>query len=364
MRILLLADINSVHTQKWACALSEAGFTIGIFSFNSPKNNWYGGKDIHALNSTAFKHVSNSFLKKISYFFLLPKLIYSIHKFKPEVLHSHYASSYGLLGALTFFKPFMVSVWGSDILQFPERNFLNKTIMRFVFLRAHKISCTSGVLKKEISKYTSKQCLVIPFGVNLELFYDRKYKHNENTFTFGCVKHFEKIYNLDKVVLAFGMLARKYPLHNFKLVLIGNGSQKKEIEDQSNSLGKNAIIEFPGIVTNKEVPHYLNHFDVFVNVSEYESFGVSVAEAMACKVPVIVSNAEGFKDLVPDSSNAIVTKSTLPEDIFKAMEDYFLHAERMKSAANNSYNLVREKFNWKRNIQQMEEVYFGFLSAA
>ncbi|MBL7936177.1 MAG: glycosyltransferase family 4 protein, partial [Bacteroidia bacterium] len=100
-----------------------------------------------------------------------------------------------------------------------------------------------------------------------------------------------------------------------------------------------------------------NSISALVNVSEYESFGVSVAEAMACKIPVIISKAEGFKDLVPDVQNAFITTSNNPLDIFKAMESCLFDIERRKIAIDRSYAVVSEKFDWLDNIKQMESVY-------
>jgi hypothetical protein len=147
-RILILADINSTHTQKWVLGLANDNFKIGIFSFNASKNNWFScHENITCLNKRKTK-ASLNLLNKLMYLLFWPKLIYQIYKFKPDVIHSHYASSYGLLGALTFFKPYIVSAWGSDVMDFPKKNFLNKLILKFVLFRANKICVTSTVLKK------------------------------------------------------------------------------------------------------------------------------------------------------------------------------------------------------------------------
>jgi glycosyltransferase involved in cell wall biosynthesis len=262
------------------------------------------------------------------------------------------------MGALTFFKPFIVSAWGSDVMEFPQHGAIQRIVLRFVFWRASKICATSAILKSEINKYTPKTCLVVPFGVDLRLFYKSNSGKGDHPFTFGCIKHFERIYNIDKVVLAFGKLTDKYPLESFKLRLIGDGSQKQMVEQLVHGLALNDKVEFIGRIDHNKVPFYLNTLDAFVNVSEFESFGVAVAEAMACKVPVIVSNFEGFRDLVPGNENAIITESTSPEDIFIAMESCFLNAGRRATATLKSYELVKQKFNWTDNLRQMEMVYY------
>jgi glycosyltransferase involved in cell wall biosynthesis len=357
-KILILADINSTHTQKWVKGLADDNFKIGIFSFNSADNNWFEDNDnIICLNKKRSRSKLN-LLSKLAYLLVWPKLIYQIFKFKPDVIHSHYASSYGLLGALTFFKPFIVSAWGSDVMDFPKKNVLNKLILKFVLFRANKICVTSTVLKKEISLYSNKQVYTIPFGINLNLFYANNTHNSANNFTFGCVKNLEPIYNIDKTILAFNMLQKKYPNRNLKLKIIGDGSQKEELVELINYYKLNSKVELIGAVDHDKIPNYLNTLDVLVNASQIESFGVSVAEAMACKIPVIVSNLDGFKDLIPDENVGLITSTTSPSDISLAMEKYLTNNELRTTLSRNAFQRISEKFSWNQNLNEMEKLYF------
>ncbi|MDX2172847.1 MAG: glycosyltransferase [Bacteroidota bacterium] len=360
-RILFLADINSPHTQKWATSLSNDGFEIGVFSFNNSATNWYSNnKNIICLHKTT-KKGSGRLFSKLKYLLLYPKLVICVLKFKPNVIHSHYASSYGLLGALTFFKPFIVSAWGSDVMEFPKKSVLRKFILKFVLFRANKICVTSNVLEKEISNYTKKPVYIIPFGINLNVFFAFKDVGKNNEFTFGCVKYLEKIYNIDKVILAFNLLVKKYPTANLKLKIVGNGSEKENLQKLIETHHLTLKVAMLGEVPHSQVPYHLNTLDVLVNVSEIESFGVSVAEAMACKIPVIVSNIEGFKDLIPNKNVGLITSSTSVESVFDAMENYFLNGELRNTAANNAYQHIKQKFNWFLNLSQMEKLYLEYM---
>jgi len=355
-RILFLADINSPHAQKWIKGLAMDGFQIDIFSLNNT-NNLIAADNINILYQSNKTSKSN-FVSKIMYLLVLPRLMYYMIKFKPDVVHAHYATSYGLLASLTtFFTPLFVSVWGSDLLNFPNKSFFHKLILKFVFCRATKICVTSSLLKTEIKKYTSKAPLIIPFGVDFNLFYDFHQK-NEPDFTFGCVKYLEKHYNIDKVILAFNMLVKKYKKERVKLLIVGDGTQKSELVALVKYYQLEKMVCFAGSVKHKNIPWYINKLDVLVNVSETESFGVSVAEAMACKTPVIVSNVEGFKDLVPDEKIGLITKSTNAEDVFICMEKYFLNNQLRSEHAEEGYKRVNEFFNWDKNLLEMEALYF------
>ena len=94
--------------------------------------------------------------------------------FKPQLLHANYATSYGLLGAMTGFHPFVLSVWGSDVFTFPKKSFAHKMLFKYNLNKADKILSTSRFMSQEISKYTSKKIEITPFGVDLEKFYPYK----------------------------------------------------------------------------------------------------------------------------------------------------------------------------------------------
>lgn len=359
-KILFLADINSPHTRKWITGLASDNFVVGIFSLNQSNSYWWSkNKNIVCLGQNKTTKAGRVF-SKLNYLLFLPRLFYIILKFKPDIVHAHYASSYGLLGALSLFKPLFVSAWGSDIMDFPRKNLFCNWCIRFVMRRAKRIFVTSSTLKKEISNYTNKQVTVIPFGINLNEFYSIESNHNDS-FTFGCIKYLEKIYNIDKVILAFNLLVKKYPKRSLKLIIVGNGSEREHLESLIKLYELKNHVEMIGEVPHSSVPYYLNKLDVLVNVSETESFGVSVAEALACKVPVIVSNIDGFRDLIPDKSYGLITQSTHANDILFCMENYLLDNELRNSLAQNGYQFIREKFNWAENLHQMEQMYFEFV---
>ena len=73
----------------------------------------------------------------------------------------------------------------------------------------------------------------------------------------------------------------------------------------AESLGISDVVTFTGRIPYKDINKYYNMINVLVNISEYESFGVSVIEAMACEKPVIVTNVGGLKDIVKDESLGI-----------------------------------------------------------
>jgi glycosyltransferase involved in cell wall biosynthesis len=355
-RILLLADINSEHTQKWAMGLAHSGYTIGIFSFSIPTSDWYTEHGIYSLHQHSAGN-SVSLWAKLGYITFLPQLKAAIKLFKPDILHAHYASSYGLLGALSSFHPYIISVWGTDVMKFPYKNRITKHIIKYNLKKADTLCATSYALQRHIKCFTNKEVEVIPFGVDLNEFMNKPACKDGKVFTIGCVKSLEKIYNINSLILSFAALKQKYPFRQLRLVIVGEGSERSSLEELAKELCIQEHVVFEGKIPHHLVADKINELDVLVNLSEYESFGVSVVEAMACQVPVIVSEAEGLKEVVVDQQNgSIVTYNNISEIVY-AMERLMLNEKLRKLIGLNAVKRVRENYNWFHNLDQMCSVY-------
>ena len=141
MKIILLTDANSAHSLRWVRTLKNYNISLLLFSFFKPNKKIKKiyddlGVEIHSPNlKSKIKKLNKPNLSKIKYIFSIIHLIRAIRVFKPDLIHAHYASSYGLLGALSMFKPFVLSVWGSDIYDFPYISNFNRYLMKFTLKR-------------------------------------------------------------------------------------------------------------------------------------------------------------------------------------------------------------------------------------
>ena len=157
MRILLLTDSNSSHSRKWALGLAARGISIGVFSISSPAEDWYSASGIDMFVPLKFKQgvFSSGLFQKMRYLRLVGHLQKVIRTFKPDLIHAHYASSYGLLGALSRFHPLVTSVWGSDVYDFPKVSVFHKAVLKFNLKRCDQVLSTSKVMALETEQYLS-----------------------------------------------------------------------------------------------------------------------------------------------------------------------------------------------------------------
>jgi glycosyltransferase involved in cell wall biosynthesis len=368
MRILLLSDTYSEHTEKWALSLAKSGVQVGLFSFNKASYNWYAAIPNIELLFEPTEVISGTGIgEKLGYFKYLPVLKAKIKTFKPDILHAHYATSYGLIAALSGFRPFVVSVWGSDVFDFPKQNFIYKRILKYVLNKASAICSTSICMKDEARLYTGNRIDVIPFGIDIN-----KFNRTENQLplsdpgkvVIGNIKPLESKYGIGILINAFHELVKRYPDKSLSLYLIGEGSEKESYQKLTEKLGINQQAIFTGRIAHHEIADYHRKIDIFVSLSvlDSESFGVSLVEAMASKSCVIASDVAGFKEVMGGNNDCgyLVSKSSVTEAA-EAMSMIIEQPQQALLKADKARQRAVALYNWDDNVKQMIGVYSQLL---
>ncbi len=368
MKILVLGDPGSAHVIKWIKYLSNKGINIYLFGLNEFEEKEYSGIEnlkIKSLNMNGeiFKKQDGNFTK-LNYLKALPIIKRIIKDFKPDIIHAHYASSYGLLGALSMFHPFILSVYGSDVYSFPHKNLIAKKILQYNFSKADRLLSTSKIMAEEIKKYNSKQIYITPFGIDLNIFYPFESKEkffNKNDIVIGTIKTMEEKYGIQYLIKAFKILKDKYPEISLKLLLVGKGTKENDFKKMVSDLGISDVTRFTGFISPAEVSFYHNMLDISVFISSEESFGVSVLEASACEKPVVVSNAGGLPEVVEDNVSGLIVEKENIEQTAKAIEKLLLDKNLRITLGQNGRKRVRKYFNIENNVETMLNIYKGVL---
>ena len=356
MKVLMLAKIDSSHTKKWALALKEKGIQVAILSIHLPNKNddWYKVLDYyyHPHKKIASSGLTSKF-SYVSLFFTLKKIV---KQFKPDILHSHFATHYSFLGNISGFKKHVITIWGSDIFIFPKKRKLNEWILKYNLKNAACIISTSDAMAKEAALYSEKPIVVIPFGVDLNLFKPQP-NQNSNEITIGNIKSMEPIYGIDTLIKAFYEVKMNFPDKKMKLVIVGSGSKLNEYQELAADLKLLENVIFKGSVLPQDVPSILNTFNIFACLSRNESFGVSVIEAMACKVPVVVTKTPGFLEVVSSEKNGLFVNVDSVTEAANSISRLILDKELMLSLVENAYKRVNTLYDLNDNINKQIELY-------
>lgn len=362
MRILILSSINSSHTEKWVRGLSSKGFTIGLFSITAPDTDWW--KDIENLEVFLTKQeatTSSSLITKLKNVFQNKRLKEVISVFNPDIVHAHYATSYGLLGARSKFKPLVVSVWGSDVMVYPRFAGVKKALLKYVFSKASVICSTSKAMTTYTAELTDKKVKVIPFGIEMndyKIGQEREVLTDKSPITIGVVKLLNPIYGHEVLIQAFNELLTLNPGRSIKLLLVGSGSHIDAYKELVSKLGISKFVEFTGQVEHREVAKYHRMIDIYVSLSENESFGVSLIEAMASGSHVVASRAEGFVEVLEDSNELglLLDKRTI-EHTVEAIQNIIDYPQEAMERSLKARASVEERYDWNKNLDEMCSVY-------
>ncbi|MEN3295083.1 MAG: L-malate glycosyltransferase [Burkholderiales bacterium] len=365
MKILLLSNACNAHTIKWARGLAGQGLNICIFGLEPYHGQYYNAHPAISVVGCdqCVAHGGEGSLSKLRYLAALPKLRKLIDEFRPNILHAHYASSYGLLGALSGFRPFILSVWGSDIFSFPNKSSLHRNILRFNLSKADKVLSTSHVMARETQRYTSQRITVTPFGVDLDEFRERQVDSlfAPGDLVIGTVKALEQAYGIPYLVRAFKVVCSRHPRLPLKLLIVGGGSMRTSLQGLVDELGLRERVTWTGKVPYDEVSRYHNMLSISVFPSNSESFGVAAIEASACGRPVVVSDVGGLPEVVEDGVTGIVVPAKDVRQLAQAIGRLVLDETLRRRMGGAGRERVRERYNWQYSVRQMIGIYEGMV---
>lgn len=356
MKILVLSDLNSIHTKKWVRSLAENGIDLFVFGIDVLKSDFYDQFN----NVNVYSHGINVGSSSKSSYLKSRKALKKIYTdFQPDIVHAHYASSYGLLGSFLKHKPYFISVWGADVFDFPNESFIKKAIIKRNLRKATCICSTSEVMAVETKKYTNKMVHVVPFGVDINQFASSGKPVNPNKLVFGIVKTLEDKYGISYLISAFALLVKGDPSNEHELLIVGGGSKELDLKKQVEDLQLTNRVQFAGAVAHNEVADYFNRMDIVVIPSTLhsESFGVAAVEASACEKPVIVSNVGGLPEVIDDYKTGLVAEPKNAKDLFEKMNYLCEHPEKIIEYGKAGRENVLKKYIWNDNVRTMINLY-------
>jgi glycosyltransferase involved in cell wall biosynthesis len=155
----------------------------------------------------------------------------------------------------------------------------------------------------------------------------------------------------------------RWGYHDAKLLIVGGG-YRDHLVAQSQYIGMEEFVCFTGFVPDEDLLKIFQVIDVACFPSLYEPFGIVALEAMAARVPVVVSDAGGLPEVVLGDITGTTTyagnSNSLADGILKVLHD----PGRARYLAEAAYQRVITIFNWDRIADETASVYDVILDAA
>lgn len=360
-KLFFISAASSIHTVKWVNSLSK-NYEVHLIYCNNHQPK------VDNINSNVILH-RLPFSAPIGYYLNAFKLKKLYKNISPDIINVHYASGYGTLARISKLDNIILSVWGSDVYDFPNQSKTKKRILEKNVKYAKCIASTSNVMVGELKRQvdiSNKKIYITPFGVDINKFYKYTSTRNDRNINVGTIKALEEKYGIEYAILAIKKVKEdlinnqeKQLADSIKYYIYGNGSQKDTLLKLIKEEGLKNDVFLMGKIPNEKVPEALNKLDIFCVTSTLnsESFGVAVVEAMACELPVIATDVDGFREVVDKDITGYIVKKKDINDIAKSLEVLIKDKElRIKMGENGRKKVIKE-YDWTKNVQTMENIY-------
>jgi glycosyltransferase involved in cell wall biosynthesis len=359
--------IYSVHYLNKA--LSKKGIDINVYTTNVGLENVFLNKEIiiDGVKVNYFEFTKFfEFFNPSGWQFSLPlknalknnikkfDLIYIVSTWNfPVFISSYFSEKYK--------KPYIISPRGHLYFDVLKKKFWKKLPYYYIFLKRYlnrafihyttydeALNCHSFLKLK--SKY-----FVVPNGIELNEFQKIKKLENKDKKIILFLGRINWKKGLDILISAYAkILKERNDLH---LLIVGNDEDGyiERVKRWIKNYGIIKDVTFTGILTGEEKLKVYSKSDIFVLPSYSENFGMSVIEAMACGIPVIISEKVGLSNEIRKNKAGLVVE-TNEESLYKGIKTLLDNENLRKECVENANKLV-ENYDINKVAEKMIEIY-------
>lgn len=357
MKICYLSDARSVHTAKWVSWFHRAGHEVCVFSVESGTEDWDPEIPVHRLKTTS---IFNSY----RLWHDLQKIKRYIKEAKPDIIHAHFVSINGFIGALLGFHPLVVTAWGSDILVNQHGNKLWR--VKYALKKANCLTCDAQHAVERMVELGASRGNIsrINFGIDAKLFCPRG-KDIELAQELGLTnrgpvivssRQLHPIYDVESLIQAIPGVLKKF--EDAVFLILGDGPERGALEELAASLGVSGSVVFTGRLPNQLFPKYLCLADVYVSTSLSDAgIAASTAEAMACGLPVVSTDFGENDQWIVDGEGGYLVPIKSPTELTNKLIRLLSDRKILESAGTKNRAIVVENNDYESEMGKMESIY-------
>ena len=347
-KLLVLGDLSSIHLKKWTETLHDDyeifGFTFSDRNITTIKND----------NIIFYKGWGHKKTWCISAVFSLQRFFRDV---LPDVVHVHYASSYGLLGAFLRTHGKVLSVWGSDV-NYCQHSWLRRVLMSWTLKSYPVVNCASNALKVRAEQLcNSPEYAVFQYGIDVNIPSRDLLSLTEkvDSPTFLINRGFLDIYRVDFVITEFDRYLSEGGSGTLKIFGYGSPSDTQRVQSTVANVEHPRAIAFHGTVSPSDLFKHMLEANYYISIPTVDGAPLALYEALHIGLYPIVSDIESNRETFKEGHAAFVSEyqegslSKVFHSVAKiGQNSNFLLANR---------NLVAKKYNFQTNIQRIKQIY-------
>jgi len=360
MRVLFFSPGFGVHEQRFLRVLASSRHEISFLSLNDTPEL---PDSLQKIRQVFWPE--DRFSAEDPLLCRMPALLETLQCVRPDIVHAGPVQTCGFLSALSEYCPIAVMSWGSDLLAQPERDPLDQWIATFTLRHADALICDADCVRSKAQSLRGsafRKIAQFPWGVDLLQCAPSEHESRirrtlgwDDCFVLVSTRNWEASYDLFVTLKAFAGAHEELP--TLRLVLLGSGSLRPEVESFIHEQGLQDIIHCPGRVDESQIASYLQASDTYVSSAPCDGSSISLLQAFATGLPVIVADAFGNREWVTRESGwlAQVGSTTSYKDCI--LEAVNVGVEVRKHMAQNNRGIAEVRADWKVNSRKLLELY-------
>ncbi|MEW6620697.1 MAG: GT4 family glycosyltransferase PelF [bacterium] len=270
----------------------------------------------------------------------------------------------GVIGARLAGVPIVIHQEHGTVIDVVKSKKIRFWAQRFIFNFVDQITTVSESLRKlmiDSLGINEKKIITILNGVDLDRFKNNINKNEERKKlglsvdepVIGTIGRFVPV--KDHKTLLFSMLDIKNEVPGIKLLLIGDGPLKNELEALVKKLGLSENVLMPG--ERGDIPQLLKTMDVFILPSLFEAMSRTILEAFASEIPVVTTNVGGNPEVITHNLNGLLVPPQNPKALAGAIISLLKDKNKAFRFGVAGKKLVEEKFSLQRMVEDDEKLF-------
>jgi L-malate glycosyltransferase len=373
MPLCYVGSLGSLHTERWVRYFAARGHethliatTVATPGRRPTAEPQLGGAYVHPWRRI---RVGIPVLDRATNIAICGPRVFRMRsllgRLRPSVLHAHYLNEQALFAALTGYRPFVATAWGSDVLLNPRQSHLLRVAVRFIVRRADLLTCDALHMRDALIQLGANpdKVRIVNFGVDVQRFAPtcrdprlRDRLELGDSPTILSSRRLEPIYDVRSLVAAIPLVVARWP--NAKFVIAGSGSEEPALRQVVERLKLQDSVRFVGWLTEDELPRYIASCDIYVSTALSDGgIASSTAEAMSCGLPVIVTDVGDNREWIQDGRQGFVVATKNSDQLAARIVELIDDAGRRRQLGANGRELIARENNWALEMEKMASVY-------
>jgi len=283
---------------------------------------------------------------------------------QPDVIHSGPLTDVSWLTAEADLHPHAAMSWGFDLMHDIEAD---PRLKQNAAIALHQADWFLGDCYVERDTaiplgLKKDHATIFPWGIDPKQFCKgssavRRELAEEDEFLLLSTRSLEPNYRVDITLSAFIVAAAKEP--KLKLAILADGSQFKLLRNIADAAPKEIRdrILWLGRKPNDQLIDYYRAADLYLSASITDGSSVSLLEAMACEIPVLVSDIPGNLEWVEDGRTGFLFKTGDSAQMADKILFCYRNRGEMQNITAPARRLIEEKADWEKNKYRLTEAY-------